>query len=205
MDWKPIVTHLYANINAVGGTLHHWLPNKLNSESTIRCISIGFFLENFVYEDPFYGSNEAKNNFEMFFEIDSADPLSYLKTIRDVENKSFEFDKEERIGCFSNSLHFSVPYCKFGAINDGKIPFEMEYILTNSDSYGQMDGSFEEHSTLSGHLKTVLDVFGVRICLNDRQDIKSLLQFIDNTVYEPSKFHLAKGHVSHAYEIPLKL
>lgn len=204
MEWRTVVSDLYNKIKPLSGTLSHFMTNKVEPIAFIEIISVSFDLENFTYVDPFYGEMEANNNFQMYFEIHGEGNKDRLKTIKDIEHRTFSLGNNERIGCFSNSIDFVVPYCKFGKIENQHIPFEMEYILTNSDSYGMMTGSFEDHATLRGKIKTILKVNGLRFRLINDQPIEPYLTCFDQNVYAPEKAEIAKGHTSHVYEIPLK-
>jgi hypothetical protein len=152
MDWKEIVIPLYEKIKPIGGTLSYGVAS---SNDLIKWISVGFHLENFKYLDPFYGEQEEKDKFEMYFNFyDVEKNFNFLK-INEIENKEYKFST---VGAFSNSLDFLIPYCKFGTINDNNIEFTMKYILTNSDSYGMMSGDITEHSTIRGNLNVILEI-----------------------------------------------
>jgi hypothetical protein len=155
MDWKEIVIPLYEKIKPVGGTLSY---GEINSSDLIKWIGIGFKLENFTYTDPFYGEQEEKDKFEMFLEFICEEMYVKILNIKEIENQEYSFDINDTIGAFSNSLHFSIPHCKFGIIKDNCIDFTMEYILTNSDSYGMMSGDMTDHSTIRGTLNTILQI-----------------------------------------------
>lgn len=155
MDWKEIVIPLYEKIKPIGGSLSYGVSSVTDS---IKWVSIGFQLENFRYLDPFYGEQEEKDKFEMGFEFYDVEKKFKFLNITEIENKEYNFSIDDAGGMFSNSLAFLVPYCKFGTIKDGKIEFTMEYILTNSDSYGMMSGSVTEHSTIRGNLNVMLEI-----------------------------------------------
>lgn len=79
-----------------------------------------------------------------------------ISSIKDLFCSEHFEKKNISFGAFSNSIYFTIPRMKFGQVLNKKLDFEMDFVLTNSDSYGHMTGEFEEHASLKSSRSTKL-------------------------------------------------
>lgn len=189
MDWQELLLDLYQKISPVGGRLTHRITNDFIYDKKIKHIWVEFELNHFKYFDPFYGEIESSFNFQMFISFN----FTTIDSVYDLENRVIK--ENGFIGSFSNSLSFAVPSCEFGAINtNGTIPFKMNYNLTNSDSYGCMSGTFEDHSTFTGYLETNLKIRDLLISVHKKNEsLASILKQLNPNFYLINKYSDAKN------------
>jgi hypothetical protein len=183
MKWKKILPELYQKIRVKGGRVEHQLTNNRGIEHQIEEIIIYFEIEDFEYEDPFYGIQNACGNFEMEVDLLFCLEEFEINSIFELEDRNFIFPTENLIGSFSNSIHFSVINCQFGKIKDGKIDFEMIYILTNGDSYSFMDGTFKDHATINGKIKTKLILNSLIVAVSKMKNASGIFNRINKADY----------------------
>ncbi|MFT4762513.1 MAG: hypothetical protein ACI9XO_003202 [Paraglaciecola sp.] len=209
MKWKKILPELYQKIRVKGGRVEHQLTNNRGIEHQIEEIIIYFEIEDFEYEDPFYGIQNACGNFEMEVDLLFCLEEFEINSIFELEDRNFIFPTENLIGSFSNSIHFSVINCQFGKIKDGKIDFEMIYILTNGDSYSFMDGTFKDHATINGKIKTKLILNSLIVAVSKMKNASGIFNRINKADYRIDEMKEAPGLDFHydrydVYEIPIK-
>ncbi|GEM_PF-3852169 len=190
-NWKEITGELYSKIAPVGGVIHSQIDNSFPRTKKIFNIWIEFQMNDFEYNDPFYGQQKSTAPFNMSIELyDYIAPLE-ISSIYDLQGKTIEGEKEDRIGSFSNSLHFTVPSLKFGNIDNSKIEVELKYSLTNSESYGMMSGGILDHIQDNGIIKTSLQVKElVIVCPNELEPIE-IAKHLNPSVYDSNNIELA--------------
>ncbi|MEZ5043282.1 MAG: hypothetical protein R2828_25525 [Saprospiraceae bacterium] len=195
--WNEILPELYDKIQPNGGKLKHSIDKDYITDGLIQGIIVEFNEMNFEYNDPLYGETNAKNHFQTYFTFSSYEAKMKFKTIFDLEDKEIFLDQTESQGAFSNSFILVIPKLKFGRIIDGKIDIEVEYILTNGT--GLISGTFEEHSTLKGKIKTKLDIADLIISIHKKYgNVEEVLKHIPENEYRKSEVKPA----THANVIP---
>jgi hypothetical protein len=185
-NYKEILEPLIPKMNFEGGRLTHRISKNLLGTVIIDSIWVEFKMENFKYLDPFYGESESNGNFNTFFETTNYDQRIVVDNILQLENKYYDFKTNPMVGSFSNSLDLKIEYCKFGKIEKGKIEFEMKYYLTNSDSYGMMNGSEDEHAEYHKTIKINLNFEDLIVQTVKTIEQESLDNFLDDNVYDLS-------------------
>jgi hypothetical protein len=107
-------------------------------------LAIVYEFDDGTYYDPFYHWTDLAMR-ELCFE--SYDYVAYLRvaSVADLAHKSFDFEDRTWTGIFSNSLDPVVRTVRFGAYSNGKIACALTFSLTNTESYGMMSGTLEEH------------------------------------------------------------
>lgn len=183
MDWKKITNHLYQNIKPIDGRIQSRIQDSSNTGIQFSNIYIEFDMNEFMYEDPFYGEKNS-TDVEMFMELE--DFLSYyrIKEINELENKYFENKDYILNGFFSNSINIIPKYLKFGKINGDRIEFEMNYSITNSDSYPMMNGTYEEHMVPSGTIKLTLKICELILLSKNETGLKKLIKKLNPDIYD---------------------
>ena len=190
-NWKEITTDLYSKIAPIGGVLHSQIDNSFPRTKKILNIWIEFQMNDFIYNDPFYGEQKSTDPFNMCVELYDYTSSLEINSIYDLQGKTIEGKKEDRIGSFSNSLHFTVPSLRFGKIDNSEIEVHLEYSLTNSESYGMMNGSILDHIQDKEIIKTKLLVKElVLVCPNELEP-KEIAKYLDSSSYDYTKIELA--------------
>lgn len=188
MDWKIVTENLYSKISPKTGEISHYIGSDIISRKYIEGISIEFDVDEFIYTDPFYGEIKSTSNFKMNIQFDGNFEEFRIKSIGDLENKELKFSETFPIGSFSNSIHFTVLDCKFGSIRADAIAISFNYILTNSDSYPMMTGTYEEHSTKHGRIESLLKFNPVRIhTRRTNNQLNEIIKELNPKHYELSK------------------
>ena len=166
-DWRKITNHLYKNISPLRGDLSgRIVEDYILGQKKIQTIWIEFDMNEFMYMDPFYGEQLSTSPFRMVVRPLDSKKERPIHSIQDLENMVIEESRSYIKGAFSNSLHFTAPIIKFGKITGNQISFEMEYCLTNSDSYGMMTGTIEDHVTSFGQIKVDLEINEILLLKN---------------------------------------
>jgi tRNA splicing ligase len=189
VDWKETVNHLYANIKPLSGVFYYIHEVKEETPQRLSRFWAELKLENFKYYDPLYEESEVSNNFDTIIEFD--DLLGTLQNIKEIEDKEFFPDINKDVCSFSNSISFSVPYCKFGKIVNNQINVELEYILTNGN-YGSMTETFEVHKELKGKMSVQLNLRGL-IELREEHLKLDNQKLIDTKTYRLNKLQTSIG------------
>lgn len=184
MDWKEITEDLYGKISPLRGDLNSQIDWNFIREQKINSLWIEFDMNDFIYQDPFYGEQKSTAPFRMVVNPLEGESGIEITHIQDLENKIIEDSRTILKGAFSNSLHFSAPLIKFGKIKEDKIGFEMQYCLTNSDSYGMMTGTIEDHVKSSGQIKIDLKINDMLILVNKQNDVKEILKAMNSNIYD---------------------
>jgi len=184
MDWKKITDDLYEKISPINGVLNSQIDSSFIREQRINSLWIEFDMNDFMYEDPFYGEQKSTAPFRMNVNPLDGENIFKIKHIQDLEGLLIEDSRTNLKGAFSNSLHFSAPVIKFGKIEGNKIEFEMEYCLTNSDSYGMMTGSLEDHIKSSGRIKIDLTIHDMLILVNKGRNVQNILNSMNPNIYD---------------------
>jgi hypothetical protein len=189
-DYRFLLPDLYAKIKPLSGVLRHWISPVPPEAQCIDALSVEFVLPDFSYVDPFYGEMQVNSNFQMFFETTDGDRLLTAKSIRELGNTTYRFEPGQLNGCFSNSLDFGITKCSFGAFAKEGIDLTLEYFLTNTESYGNMSGSLEEHAALRSEFTTWITFADV--VLKDTREDKSvpLSAYVDAALFAPEKMEL---------------
>jgi len=183
-DYKEILEPLIPKMNFEGGRLTHRISKNVLGTVIIDSIWVEFKMKSFKYFDPFYEESESNGNFNTFFETTNYDQRIVVDNILQLENKYYDFKANSMIGSFSNFLDLKIEYCKFGVIENGKIEFEMKYYLTNSDSYGMMIGSEDEHAKYNKTIKTKLKFEDLIVQTHKTIQEESLDNFLDPNIYD---------------------
>ena len=186
--WEKITEDLYSKIRPIGGKLFSKISSgrtSFESRNWIDNIWVEIYMNDFKYFDPFYGESTVNSNFETFFELYDVVTNHKFDSILQIENLKFD-DKINTInGSFSNSLDFHVKKFRFGEIHNWKIDIEIEYSLANSDSYGCMTGTVQDHLTKSATIQTKLKVNQLELeCPNDQNPFDSA-KHLNWKVYNP--------------------
>lgn len=189
MDWKKITSHLYENINPIKGELHIRVDEWTAKKKCFSNLYIEFDMNEFIYEDPLYGEQSSKSSFNRLVELMEIPFFESVEQIHHLQNLEISHDPKARIGCFSNSLHFTVPKLKFGKIENMEIELEMEYSLTNSDSYPSMDGSIDDHLQSSGTISQKIKIKELLFTQLNNRPISNILNHLDPTIYDIEKVH----------------
>ena len=183
MNWKEVTPYLYQNIKPRKG----FLGSIVNASSVRRKkysnLWIQFEMNSFIYNDPFYGEQSSNAPFNMEINLIDIPEVNELEQLHQLQGLKFENNPKDRIGAFSNSLHFTIPKMKFGEIANNLIPFEMEYCLTNSDSYGMMSGTIDEHLSITGSIKQDLEIKNLIVINNNGSEISEILNQLDKDIY----------------------
>ncbi len=187
MDWKKITDDLYKKISPLRGFLNSQIDRNFITEQKIKSLWVEFDMNDFIYQDPFYGEQTSTSPFPMYvnpFEVEEAEKRVEIRHIQELEGKIIEDSRTNIKGAFSNSLDFTAPLIKFGKIKHNKIEFEMEYCLTNSDSYGMMTGTKEEHVKTNGIIKMDLDIKEIIILVSKADDLREILKSMNPNIYD---------------------
>lgn len=184
MDWKNTVQDLYQKINPVEGFVCSIATEDSLRNHRFSNFWIEFEMNEFTYEDPFYGEQSSKDPFNMQFDLFEFENLYNINDIHQLQNLELKNDPTRIVGGFSNSLHFTVPNLKFGAIIGNKIEFEMNYSLTNGDSYGEMTGTIDDHIQISGKIKMKLTIKELIVHNYNNTPLAELLNLLNSEVYD---------------------
>ncbi|HMG14553.1 MAG TPA: hypothetical protein VK590_03835 [Saprospiraceae bacterium] len=183
MNWKKITNHLYQNIKPIDGRIQTRIDDSNNTGIQFSNFYIEFDMNEFMYEDPFYGE-QASADVGMFMELIDFSTYYKIKEINELENKYFENKDYILNGFFSNSINIIPKYLKFGEINDDRIEFEMNYSITNSDSYAMMNGTYDEHMIPSGTIKLTLKICELVLLAKNETDLKKLTEKLNPDIYD---------------------
>jgi len=191
-SWEDITADLYKKIAPLSGEIYSRIDERFNRNKKITDAWIEFDMNDFIYNDPFYGEQKSTAPFRMNFGLWNILEDLNCETILQIGNQTFYGEKEDKFGSFSNSLHFTIPEMKFGRISKDKtIEFEMEYSLTNSESYAMMNGTIKDHIQRSGKLKTVLKIKELIINKPNSKNISQILSSLNPKYYDPSRMYEA--------------
>ena len=171
-------------ISPINGDLSSRIDSNFMREQRINSLWIEFDMNDFIYEDPFYGEQKSTAPFRMNVNPFETENGIEIKHIQNLEGMIIEDSRTNLKGAFSNSLHFSAPVIKFGNIDGNKLEFEMEYCLTNSDSYGMMTGTREEHIKSSGQIKLNLTIHDMLILVHKKRDVQGILNTMNPNIYD---------------------
>jgi len=190
MDWRETTNILYSKIKPVSGTIHSMINELCKTDLQFSSFWISFDTGGFEYYDPFY---EDITSEAMDVDLIRVAKQYNLWEIRDLENRHFENTENTFSGFFSNSLDIVPKHLKFGNIKSNRIEFEMEYSLTNSDSYGMMNGTKEEHLRNSGHLKIELTIADLVLFGRKENGRLSLVKNLSSSIYDIESMELASN------------
>jgi len=181
--WINITNDLYEKINPIGGEITSRIDKSFIRNHRITNAWVEFDMNEFIYEDPFYGEQKSTAPFRMNFSLSDLIDTK-LESVLQIENQIYEGNAEELIGAFSNSLHFTIHQVKFGELSEGqKVDFEMTYSLTNSDSYGMMDGTLKDHIENKGTIKTPLVLKDLLISDHGISNLNDVLKHLNPKLY----------------------
>lgn len=179
-DWKEVVQPLYQKIKPEKGILYNKFFNPIKECKSVGSLWIVLQLNDFTFFEPFYENDENSKKYEIEILLDL---FIKIDTIKDLENREFYYKKEEQVGHFA-SFGITVPYCKFGKIENNMIDFEMEYILTNGPECGSIDGSIKEHIELSGRLNLPVTIISLIQILQSESQIDVNNYYFNKEVYK---------------------
>ena len=191
MDWKEITDDLYKKISPLRGDLNSQIESDFIRRQRINSIWIEFDMNEFIYEDPFYGEQASTAPFRMYVNPLEGENEIEITHIQELENTTIKDSRTYIKGAFSNSLHFSAPLIKFGEINGDNIKFEMEYCITNSDSYGMMTGTIDDHAKSSGKIEVDLKIHDMLVLESKRYNVKRILNSMNPNIYDLKSVKLA--------------
>jgi hypothetical protein len=181
MDWKKTTDFLYKKINPKEGRICSMVNDSYNIGIQFSNFWIEFDTGGFLYVDPFY--EEIKSEYMDIDLVTVADQYN-IGEIQEFENREFSNSENQFNGCFSGSIDIIPRLLKFGEIKSNKIGFEMEYSLTNSDSYGMMDGTKEEHLQHSGKLNIDLLICDLSLIEQKDNGLEGLLKKLNPNIYD---------------------
>ena len=181
MDWKKTTDVLYEKINPKAGRICSMVNDSHETGIQFSNFWIEFDTGGFLYNDPFY--EEIKSEY-MDIDLISVAAQNDIWEIQEFENREFPNSEDQFNGCFSNSIDIVPRLLKFGEIKSNSIEFEMEYSLTNSDSYGMMDGTKEEHMLHSAKLNVNLTICDLTLIEQKENGLKSLLKKLNSNIYD---------------------
>jgi hypothetical protein len=184
MDWKKITNHLYENIKPIDGRIHSYINDSYNSGIQFSDFWIEFDMNEFNYVDPFYGESKSTDPFNMNVDLLNVASQYNIQEINEFEKLTFENSENGFYGAFSNSLHVVPKFLKFGEIKGDRIEFEMSYSLTNSDSYGMMNGTLEEHMKLSGTIKIPLKICELIVRTHNKTNLRNIISNLNSNIYD---------------------
>lgn len=190
--WEDITQHLYDNIKPISGRLISLVDRGVKNKGKVENIWIEFEMNEFMYEDPFYGYQSSTSMFKMNIELWTYIERLRLKSIFELENLIIFCDKKDRIGAFSNSLNMTVPKIKFGKIQDYSLPVIVEYCMTNSDSYGMMTGTIDDHITCSGLFQVTLEIEDLILLLPKNIDPSDYSKYLDKNIYNSGNIRISE-------------
>lgn len=192
-DWKKITQHLYDNIQPVNGFIGSMINESYKTEKEIYHVWIEFEMNEFIYEDPFYGESSSTSMFATSIDLKQYDEFKGISVLKELEGKEILNDRKEIFSSFSNSLDITTPRLKFGNITNNQIAFEMEYCLTNTESYGMMTGNIEDHVQNSGTIKMLLTIEDPILLLRDDEDVEKITAFLNPAIYHISTVYKLKN------------
>ena len=184
MNWKEVVADLYKKIKPVKADLIYQIDSSFIRDRRIAHMWIEFEMNDFNYVDPFYCEQNSKKMFRMNVSLSQQINELNVTSIYGLENLSIKKNEKNLIGVFSNSLHFSVPEIHFGSLQENKMNLEMEYVLTNSPSHGNMTGTFKEHAQLSCKINTILNIKALIIITDKRENVQEIAAYLDPNFYD---------------------
>ena len=118
---EQITCDLYSKIKPIGGRLFSQINSTYSYKKRLGKVWIEFDMNEFDYLDPFYGEQKSTAPFKTEISLwEYIEPLN-IDNIFNLENLVLNCEAKDRIGAFSNSLHFTVPILKFGRINNNQI------------------------------------------------------------------------------------
>lgn len=198
-EWQEIVTHLYDNIKPISGRLKMQIDSSFRIDKLFKNIWVEFKMNEFNYVDPFYGEQSSTSPFAMNFSIWDLLGESKIKSITDMEN--FEIrDNLSIVGAFSNSLSFCAHRIFFGSISKNQIPLELEYSLTNSESYGCMSGSFEDHIMKRGNFKINLEIDDLLILVPKSVHHSEIVDYLNENEFATHSIQSAEEDTGMSYQ-----
>lgn len=204
MNWKKLCTYLYENINPQSGTLHSYVNNQYNGGQFIN-FYLEFDMNEFIYEDPFYGEQSSTSMFKTNFELMEVSKSRHISDIVEFQNLNIIFEQKRKFGSFSNSLHLVPHTIGFNDINNGKLNCGIEYSIVNSDSYGMMDGSFQDHISLQGTIHSELEIAKLVVNCKSREELKRIIAQLNTHIYDINSYELfQKTQYSNSYRINYK-
>ena len=191
-DWKIITNELYSKIKPISGDLFSRVDNEYLRTGKLSDVWIEFEMNDFMYNDPFYGLQKSTSPFRMNFALWSFLLDHNINSTLDLEGKTFYGKEDDLIGSFSNSLHFIVPEVKFGKIDElNFIDLELKYSLTNSESYGYMTETINEHKSQYGIISVKLKMKELLFTVQNGWNPETTLKQINTKYYDISKFYKA--------------
>jgi hypothetical protein len=133
-------------LQPIGGKMTFFASNAPADEGFFKSLSLNIELEPFAYRDPFYGDLPVEPRSLGIYDLGELE----RKNLRDPHDfVGFVCETPDALmssGYFSNSLDIVLRRYAFGGINKGLIDVEITFFITNSDSYGSMTGSPEDHA-----------------------------------------------------------
>lgn len=187
MNWEDVTPNLYKNIKPTKGFLGCIVDKYAVQQNKFLSLWIEFEMNTFTYNDPFYGEQESTSQFNMEVNLNDIPQMHALNYVYELENMEVNDDSNNCVGAFSNSLHFTVPFLRFGKIIKRSIEFEMEYCLTNSDSYGMMTGTIDDHLKATGKIEQLLEIKDLILIKNNSENLNKLLSKLNSEIYNINK------------------
>ena len=178
-DWNKILPEVYSKLKPIRGKIEH----SIESDSNKKIVRIGIEIETneFEYNDPFYGKINANKFLHEFLNIECKDINLDIQSLFELQTKEIIPEQNKITGWFSNSLEVIVKEIKFGNINTNReINCIIKFFLTNSDSYGCMNGEIEDHMKLENEIELNLSLSKL-LFLDKRKDKSQTLEYLINT------------------------
>lgn len=182
-NWEQITSDLYNKINPIGGRICSQIDSSFIYKKRLGNVWLEFDMNDFEYIDPFYGQQKSTSLFKIEVNLwDYIEPIN-ITNIRQIEDLTLNCDIKDRIGVFSNSLHFTVPLLQFGKVYKNEIKVFLEYCLTNSDSYGYMTGKIEDHIQAKGRIEVDLTIKELQLLAQDLNEARAISENLTKDVY----------------------
>lgn len=133
-------------LQPIGGKMTFFASNAPADGGFFKSLSLDIECAPFAYRDPFYHELPIEPRSLYIYELEKLegknlnDPYDFVGFVCETP------DALMPTGYFSNSLDIVVRRYAFGDIRNGLIDVEITFFITNSDSYGTMTGSPEDHA-----------------------------------------------------------
>jgi len=204
MNWQKLCKYLYENINPQTGTLHSYANNQYHGKQFIN-FYLEFDMNEFIYEDPFYGEQSSTSMFKTNFELMEITKRSLISDVDEFRNLNIKFEEKRKFGSYSNSLHLVPHEMDFNMIQSNKLNTSIIYSIVNSDSYGMMDGSFEEHITMSGTINSQIQIEKLVVNCRDNNELQNMLNQLNADIYDINSIELfQETEYSNSYKVNYK-
>ncbi len=205
-DYNSIIPPILSKLNPSLGLIRHHVNYTNPIESLVEYIQIEVTQESFEYEDPFYGIIMSLNPIEFFIQLWTEYEDIKVKTWKDFENLSI-IDFKECVGCFSNSIDIVPMSLKMGKFLNHNIDCQIEFYLSNSESYACMTGERKDHSQFISNVNLRLELEPMELLIDNSIKSKEVIKEL-STDYEVENMLKIDKHTwkedEEIYQVKLK-